>query len=224
METIAYLELAQDYVSSETSESKKFKISSKAVATTVTLASTAWAGGLLTAAPALAYNYGCCRPVVQRPVGCCRPVVQRPVDCCRPVVVRPVVSRCHQPCYYPQAYSGGHDSGSYYPDYYSYDQGYEHSYNDCDCSSDGGSQGDYHEIAFHPENPNLLKLGASGELVALLQQTLTDLGFDPGPVDGLFGHQTKAAVAEYQAAAGLLVDGIAGGQTLDSLGLAGAGA
>lgn len=222
METIAYLELAQDY---EHSESKEIKLSGKAVATTITLASTAWAGGLLTAAPVLAYGSGCCRPVVQRPVGCCRPVVVRPIVI-RPVVVRPVVSSCFQPCYYPQSNYSHYDSGSYYPDYYSYDHSYEQSYDECDCYSDNGSSGgDYHEIAFHPvTDQNLLQLGSAGDIVALLQQALLDLGFDPGPVDGLYGHQTAEAVAQYQASAGLLVDGVAGGQTLDSLGLAGAGA
>jgi hypothetical protein len=211
METVAYLQLAQEF---ENPEPKAIKVSGKAVATAVTVAGTAWTGGLLTAAPAVAYGYGCCRPVVHRPIGCCRPVIYRPV------VYRPV-SYCHQSCYYPQPKYEHHDSGSYYPDYY--DSSYHKpDYHKPDYSShDDG----YQEIVYHPvTNPNLLKLGSSGEIVALLQQTLLDLGYDVGTVDGLYGPATEAAVIHYQTAAGLLVDGIAGGQTLDSLGLAGADA
>ena len=36
----------------------------------------------------------------------------------------------------------------------------------------------------------------NGEEVALLQANLTDLGFDPGPIDGIFGSGTRAAVGE----------------------------
>lgn len=213
METVAYLQLAQEF---ENPESKAIKVSGKAVATAVTVASTAWTGGLLAAAPAMAYGYGCCRPVVHRPIGCCRPVVYHPV------VHRPV-SYCHQSCYYPQAKYEHYDSGSYYPDYYSKDYSHEVSHKQDYHKPDYSShEEEYQEIAYHPvTNPNLLKLGSSGEIVALLQQTLLDLGYDVGEVDGLYGPATEAAVIHYQSASGLLVDGIAGGQTLDSLGLAG---
>jgi len=40
-----------------------------------------------------------------------------------------------------------------------------------------------------------------------LQQALVTLGFDPGPVDGVWGKQTVAAVREYQRSRGLEVDG-----------------
>lgn len=216
METIAHLQLTQEF---ENPETKAIKVSGKAVATAITVAGTAWAGGLLTAAPAMAYGYGCCRPVIHRPVGCCRPVTYRPV------IYYPV-SYCNQSCYYPQPKYQHYNSGSYYPDYYSkdysHDYGYDHGYHKPEYPShDDG----YQEIAYHPvTNPNLLQLGSSGEIVALLQQTLLDLGYDVGTVDGLYGPATEAAVIHYQSAAGLLVDGIAGGQTLDSLGLAGAGA
>ncbi|MEO0495310.1 MAG: peptidoglycan-binding domain-containing protein [Actinomycetota bacterium] len=36
----------------------------------------------------------------------------------------------------------------------------------------------------------------NGEEVALLQANLTDLGFDPGPVDGILGSGTRAAINE----------------------------
>lgn len=217
METVAYIHLAQEF---ETSESKSVKFSGKTIATAVTLASTAWAGGLLTAAPALAYGYGCCRPrpIIHRPINCCRPV-HRPVNCCRPVAYYPVayqpVSSCSNSCYYPEAnYEHDDYETSYYPDYYEEDYGHhDNSYEDS-----------YEEIAYHPvSNGNLLKVGSSGDLVALLQQELLAQGFHVS-VDGFYGHETADAVAAYQQVAGLLVDGVAGGQTLDSLGLAGYGA
>ncbi len=49
-----------------------------------------------------------------------------------------------------------------------------------------------------------------GEAVRELQQRLTDQGFDPGPIDGIFGPQTEAAVRAFQRAAGLEDDGIVG--------------
>ena len=36
----------------------------------------------------------------------------------------------------------------------------------------------------------------TGEEVALLQANLTELGFDPGPIDGILGGGTRAAVGE----------------------------
>jgi peptidoglycan hydrolase-like protein with peptidoglycan-binding domain len=51
------------------------------------------------------------------------------------------------------------------------------------------------------------------------QQALKDKGFDPGPVDGLSGPKTQAAVRQYQAKQNLTVDGRLGQQTLDSLGV-----
>ena len=35
-----------------------------------------------------------------------------------------------------------------------------------------------------------------GEEVALLQANLTDLGVDPGPVDGILGNGTRSAINE----------------------------
>jgi metacaspase-1 len=66
-----------------------------------------------------------------------------------------------------------------------------------------------------------LRWGMSGDDVRALQQRLKDLGYLSGAVDGWFGYQTAAAVRRYQQAAGLVVDGVAGPDTLRSLGLAG---
>ena len=56
-----------------------------------------------------------------------------------------------------------------------------------------------------------------GDDVRELQRRLNRLGFDAGYDDGLFGPQTVAAVREFQLNAGLLVDGIAGRETIDHL-------
>ena len=64
-----------------------------------------------------------------------------------------------------------------------------------------------------------LRNGSVGFDVALLQLQL-NLRSSPGPdleVDGSFGPRTGAAVAAYQRRAGLVVDGIAGPKTMQSL-------
>ncbi len=53
-----------------------------------------------------------------------------------------------------------------------------------------------------------------------VQQDLTDLGFYSGPINGVFGPVTTAAVKRFQARAGLPADGIAGPQTMAALNLA----
>ena len=64
--------------------------------------------------------------------------------------------------------------------------------------------------------------GSVGEDVKVLQRALRRAGFDPGPVDGEFGPVTTAAVRDFQAARGLVVDGIVGPQTWRALGERGA--
>ena len=56
-----------------------------------------------------------------------------------------------------------------------------------------------------------------GDDVALLQQRLLDLGFDPGRCDGIFGLQTDTAVRDFQRNVGLTSDGTVGPKTLRSL-------
>ncbi len=43
----------------------------------------------------------------------------------------------------------------------------------------------------------------SNDTVAFVQQTLADLGYDPGPVDGAWGGNTRTALNAYRATAGL---------------------
>ena len=72
--------------------------------------------------------------------------------------------------------------------------------------------------------PNLpvLANGDRGDDVRLLQQSLTALGYDVGPADGIFGDRTEAGVRAFQNDRRIGVDGIVGrGETwpnlLDSL-------
>ena len=44
-------------------------------------------------------------------------------------------------------------------------------------------------------------------LVYDTQSRLTQLGYEPGPVDGAYGQQTSRAIAEYQKENGLLITG-----------------
>lgn len=50
-----------------------------------------------------------------------------------------------------------------------------------------------------------------------IQRLLSREGFDPGPIDGIRGRRTIAAIKRFQSANGLLVDGIAGQETANAL-------
>jgi peptidoglycan hydrolase-like protein with peptidoglycan-binding domain len=65
----------------------------------------------------------------------------------------------------------------------------------------------------------LLQRGNSGPEVRRLQESLRSQGFNPGPIDGEFGLQTEQAVRRFQRANGLMVDGVAGRETLTALGI-----
>ena len=64
-----------------------------------------------------------------------------------------------------------------------------------------------------------LKYGSTGDDVKKLQEELQKAGYDIGKTgaDGVFGTKTAAAVKEYQRDKGLVVDGIAGTNTMASL-------
>src|SRR5918992_260987 len=53
--------------------------------------------------------------------------------------------------------------------------------------------------------------------VRVVQRTLRRLGWQPGPVDGLYGPRTQAAVTRFQAASGLKADGVVGPGTGQAL-------
>ena len=63
----------------------------------------------------------------------------------------------------------------------------------------------------------LLKKGMKGEDVRQVQKCFSLLGYDTGPIDGIFGDLTHSGVISYQSANGLLVDGIIGMQTINQL-------
>lgn len=56
-----------------------------------------------------------------------------------------------------------------------------------------------------------------GDDVGELQLRLGVMGFDPGRVDGIFGHTTQGAVAEFQRNAGLVSDAVCGPDTVAAL-------
>jgi len=56
----------------------------------------------------------------------------------------------------------------------------------------------------------VLKKGSTDPGVRDLQKALKALGQDPGPVDGLFGAKTEAAVKAFQNNQEITVDGIVG--------------
>jgi peptidoglycan hydrolase-like protein with peptidoglycan-binding domain len=63
----------------------------------------------------------------------------------------------------------------------------------------------------------LLKEGTRGADVRRLQEVLTDLGYQPGPVDGISGSRTISAVTTFQVDAALTADGLAGRVTRAAL-------
>jgi len=63
-----------------------------------------------------------------------------------------------------------------------------------------------------------LARGSTGPYVRELQERLERLGFDPGPLDGIFGPRTEAAVTRFQRSRGLVPDGVVGPATWKALG------
>jgi peptidoglycan hydrolase-like protein with peptidoglycan-binding domain len=63
----------------------------------------------------------------------------------------------------------------------------------------------------------MFRQGSSGTEVEALQRALASKGIDPGPVDGIFGPKTEAAVRQFQQINGLQADGIAGAHTMLAL-------
>jgi N-acetylmuramoyl-L-alanine amidase len=57
------------------------------------------------------------------------------------------------------------------------------------------------------------------KVVRDIQQALLDAGIHPGPIDGIYGAITAAAVAAFQQIKGLVVDGEVGPQTAKELGI-----
>ncbi|NLM03763.1 MAG: LysM peptidoglycan-binding domain-containing protein [Clostridiales bacterium] len=71
-----------------------------------------------------------------------------------------------------------------------------------------------------PTNPcPTLRMGSRGQDVIRLQRLLRDAGFNPGPIDGIFGSQTHRAVVEFQRSQHLVPDGVVGIRTWTALGV-----
>lgn len=64
---------------------------------------------------------------------------------------------------------------------------------------------------------SILKMGSTGDNVRYLQQSLTNIGYNPGPIDGIFGSKTETAVRLFQKDKGLVVDGIVGDNTWNAI-------
>lgn len=64
-----------------------------------------------------------------------------------------------------------------------------------------------------------LSIGSRGASVAQLQELLRNAGFDPGPIDGIFGSRTQSAVIAFQKSKNLVPDGIVGIMTWTALGV-----
>ena len=60
--------------------------------------------------------------------------------------------------------------------------------------------------------------GASDQ-IRQAQEALKAKGFDPGPIDGIAGAKTKAAVRKYQEQNHIVANGRLGGETYSSLGV-----
>lgn len=74
-------------------------------------------------------------------------------------------------------------------------------------------------ICVSPVCFSLSKIGSRGDEVRQIQQALADRGYSLGTVDGIFGTRTQTALLKYQSDHGLKSDGIAGEETLHSLGI-----
>lgn len=61
--------------------------------------------------------------------------------------------------------------------------------------------------------------GSKGDVVITIQTRLRDWGYYSGSIDGVYGYQTFAAVKKFQAYNGLNVDGVAGNDTLNAIGI-----
>ncbi|MEG4501419.1 peptidoglycan-binding protein [Microcoleus sp. F10-C6] len=66
--------------------------------------------------------------------------------------------------------------------------------------------------------PTLLNKGAVGSKVKTLQVRLEMQGYDPGPIDGIFGARTATAVKSFQEYKGLMANGMVDETTWKALG------
>lgn len=82
---------------------------------------------------------------------------------------------------------------------------------------DFASQTPNSAIASVEKPRGILEMGDIGNDVKKIQQKLTDAGFSPGSIDGIFGRKTAQAVREFQKKERISIDGIVGPKTLGLL-------
>ena len=105
---------------------------------------------------------------------------------------------------YWDPYYYGYEYGYGYPYQYDYNQGYYDS-------------GVYDSSAYYDHNSYADQSGNS--TIASVQERLAREGYYRGQIDGVFGQETRAALAEYQSNRGLRVTGTLTPDTLRALGL-----
>lgn len=81
------------------------------------------------------------------------------------------------------------------------------------------NEGDTFSTATGTPSYFILQPGDRGSEVRELQQELRERGYNPGPVDSVYGTQTARAVRQFQRDKDLRIDGVAGTETLTALGL-----
>jgi len=69
---------------------------------------------------------------------------------------------------------------------------------------------------------NKVAAKSEGTNVRAAQQALRDQGYNPGPIDGVMGPRTSAALRDYQTKQGLTASGQLDDATMDKLGVRGA--
>mgnify|MGYP001861402251 FL=1 len=77
----------------------------------------------------------------------------------------------------------------------------------------------YNIVVRNAEVQALSKYGSRGEEVKQIQTKLKRWGYYSGNIDGIYGSGTLAAVKKFQQKNKLKVDGIAGKQTLEAMGI-----
>lgn len=74
-------------------------------------------------------------------------------------------------------------------------------------------------IVLAPCSIALSMFGSRGDEVSAIQRKLSERGYYYAGIDGIYGKSTENAVIQFQKDNGLRIDGIAGSETLDALGV-----
>jgi len=77
----------------------------------------------------------------------------------------------------------------------------------------------YFNISSRKAIAQVYKYGARGEQVKQIQTKLKQWGYYKNSVDGIYGYNTYLSVKSFQKSNGIKVDGLAGTQTLEAIGI-----